>query len=151
MIETRVVVIRTEGKDAFVEAVGGACSACGSGKGCGAGSLSDALSVRPRQFRANNEIGACPGEEVVVALPDGALLGTALLLYAFPLLLLFAGAVAGSAWAGSAWVEAGSAARDAGAALGALGGLAIGFLLIAARRRRGATAIIHRGRHAASL
>lgn len=151
MIETRAIVIRTEGQDAFVEAVGGSCSACGGGKSCGAGSLSEALCVRPRQFRAHNEIGARPGEEVDVTLPDGALLRTALALYAFPLVLLFAGALIGSAWAGAAWTDAGSAANDGGAALGALAGLALGFLIVAVRGRRGATAIIRRGGNAASL
>lgn len=151
MIETRAIVIRTEGQDAFVEAIGGSCSACGGGKSCGAGSLSEALCVKPRQFRAHNGAGARPGEEVDVTVEDGALLKTAFVLYAFPLLLLFAGAFAGSAWAGSIWTEAGSGAHDAGAALGALAGLALGFLIVALRGRRGVTATIHRGTDAASL
>jgi sigma-E factor negative regulatory protein RseC len=141
MLETRAIVIRTEGSDAIVEAAhGGGCGACGGSQGCGSGKLAEALCVRPRQFRARNEIGAHAGDEVQVAVADGALLRGALTLYGLPLLLLFIGAISGAHWAGA------GAARDAAAASGAAAGLLAGFGLAAilARLRRGAIPVIVR-------
>jgi sigma-E factor negative regulatory protein RseC len=133
MLETRAVVTRLVGAEALVEAVqGGACSLCGGGKGCGSGKLSQMLCVKPRQFRVRNEIGAGVGDEVQVAVADGTVLRSALLLYGLPLLLLVGGALLGAQWAGNA------GSRDAAAAGGAVAGLLAGFVLaafIASRQR----------------
>lgn len=131
MLETRAIVVRLEGEEAIVEAVqSGGCGACGGG-GCSSSAMSQMFCVKPRQFRARNGIGARPGEEVQVAVAEGALLRSALILYALPIALLFGGAMAGSSLAGSP-------ASDAGAAAGAVAGLAAGFALarfIISRRR----------------
>lgn len=133
MLETRAIVIKVEGREALVEAVhGGGCGACGGGSSCGSGKLAEAFCVRPRQFRARNEINAQAGEEVEISVRDGALFRSALTLYGVPLILLFAGAAAGEHWLGAA-------GRDGGAAIGALAGLLAGFALAArlsARHRR---------------
>jgi sigma-E factor negative regulatory protein RseC len=130
MLETRAIVIKVEGREALVEAVhGGGCGACGGGKGCGSGKLAEAFCVRPRQFRARNDVQARVGEEVEITVTDGALLRSALTLYGLPLMSLFAGALLGARWQGG----------DGGAAFGALAGLVAGFALaaaIAARQRR---------------
>lgn len=118
MLDTRAIVIRLEGEEAVVEAVhGGGCGAC-TGGSCSSSSMSKMLCVKPRQFRVRNQIGARIGQEVEVSVAEGALLRSALTLYALPLAFLFAGAVAGS-----------GAAGDAGAAAGAAGGLLTGFAL----------------------
>ncbi len=123
MLDTRAIVVRLEGDEAVVEAVhGGGCGACSGANGCSSGSMSKMLCVKPRQFRVRNEIGARVGEEVEVSVAEGALLRSALTLYALPIALLFAGAIAGSAWAGAG-------AHDAGAAAGAAAGLLAGFAL----------------------
>lgn len=133
MIETRAIVIRTEGEEAVVEPLqtGGGCGAC-TGGACGSSKLAEAFCTRPRQFRARNGINAQVGEEVEISVRDGALFRSALTLYGLPLLLLFAGAVSGEHWI----VAAG---RDGGAAIGAAAGLLGGFSLaasISARQRR---------------
>ncbi len=132
MLETRAVVTRLEGTEALVEAVqGGGCGQCSAG-GCGSGKLSQVFCVHPRQFRVRNDIHAAVGEEVQVAVADGTVLRSALILYGLPLLLLFGGALCGAHWLG------GIAGRDAGAAVGAVGGLLAGLVLarlIASRQR----------------
>lgn len=122
MLDTRAIVVRLEGKEAVVEAVhGGGCGACAGGS-CSSGSMSKMLCVKPRQFRVLNEIGARIGDEVEVSVAEGALLRSALTLYALPMALLFVGAVVGSSWAGAS-------GHDAGAAAGAAAGLLLGFVL----------------------
>jgi sigma-E factor negative regulatory protein RseC len=132
MLETRAIVIKIEGREALVEAIGsGGCGACG-GSACGSGKLAEAFCVRPRQFLARNEVHAQVGEEVEITVKDGALFRSALILYGLPLVSLFAGAVSGAHWLGAA-------SRDGGAAIGAFAGLLAGFALaavIAARQRR---------------
>ncbi len=135
MLETRAIVIKVEGREAVVESVqGGGCGACGGSKGCGSGKLAEAFCVRPRQFRALNEINAQVGEEVEISVRDGALFRSALTLYGLPLVSLFAGAASGARWFGG----------DGGAAIGALAGLLAGFALagaMAARQRRAGAAV----------
>ncbi len=123
MLETRAIVVRAEGENAVVEAVhGGGCGACAGGS-CSSASMSKMLCVKPRQFRVRNAIGARPGEEVEVSVAQGVLLRSALTLYALPMALLFVGAATGSGWAGAG-------VQDAGAAVGALAGLSLGFILV---------------------
>lgn len=133
MLETRAIVVRLEGEEAVVEAVHGGCGSCGNGNGCGSGNISKMLCVKPRQFRVRNGVGARVGEEVEVAVAEGALLRSALTLYALPLALLFAGALSGAHWL------AGAGGNDAGAALGAVAGLLAGFALarLIVSRQRG--------------
>lgn len=132
MLETRAIVVKLEGREAVVESLqGSGCGACDS-KSCGSGKLSETFSVRPRQFRALNDVNAQVGEEVEISVTDGALFRSALMLYGLPLVMLFVGALLGAQGAGSA------AASDKGAALGALLGLLAGFLIartMGARRR----------------
>lgn len=117
MLETRAVVVETDTRYAQVVASGGnGCSAC-DGKGCGSGKLTQLFCSRPRQFKVDNRIHAGVGDEVVISIPDGAVLRGIGLVYLLPLVLLFAGA---------AWADGLS---DAYTAIGALSGLVIGFAL----------------------
>ncbi len=139
MLETRAIVIRLEGREAVVESLqGGGCGACGS-KGCGSGKLAEAFCVRPRQFRALNDVNAQVGEEVEISVKDGALVRSALTLYGLPLVALFAGAALGAHGSG------GAGASDGGTAIGAVVGLLAGFALagmFAARQRRASASAI---------
>jgi sigma-E factor negative regulatory protein RseC len=134
MQETRAIVMRVEGMEAIVEPVqGGGCGLCAGGKGCGSGRISQALCARPRQFRVHNEVNAGIGDEVLVAVADGILFRSALILYGLPLLLLFTGALSGAHWMGGSEGQ-----HDAGAVIGAAAGLLAGLLLarfIASRQR----------------
>ena len=126
MLESRAVVVQSDAFTAEVVGSGGSgCSAC-DGKGCGSKKLTQLFCSKPRQFKVDNRIHAGVGDEVIVCVPDGAVLRGAGLVYLLPLVFLFAGA----ALAGKS---------DADAAIGALSGLLIGFALakwLSVRSRR---------------
>lgn len=137
MLETRAIVVRLDGADAIVESrPGGGCGHCDNEKGCGTGKLSQLFCTTPRHFRVRNDIDAHVGEEVQVSVGDGVLLRSALIMYFLPLLLAIGGGMLGMRWAADA------AGEDAYAAIGAVCGLAAGFLLIrwSALRRSSAAA-----------
>lgn len=117
MLETRAVVVETDTRYAQVVASGGnGCSAC-DGKGCGSGKLTQLFCSRPRQFKVDNRIHAGVGDEVVISIPDGAVLRGIGLVYLLPLVLLFAGAALADG------------RGDAYTAIGAFSGLVVGFAL----------------------
>ena len=121
MLETRAVIVRTEGQYAFVRASqASGCERC-DGKGCGAGKLSQMFCSTPRQFQVENPIEAVVGEEVVISVAEGSILRGIGLIYLLPLLLLVTGAMLGGHWAKL------PAQSDGYAAAGALLGLAAGF------------------------
>lgn len=123
MNETAAVVVRTEGEYAVVESQGASgCGRCDSVGGCAGAGLGRLFCASPRRFRVLNRLGARPGERVVLAVREGALLRSAGAAYGVPLLLLVAGAILG------AWLAASPRTRDlfaaAGAAVGLIAGLA---------------------------
>lgn len=123
MLETHAVVVQVNGQGAKVQAGhGDGCGQC-SGKGCGAGKLSQLFCSNPRIFQVDNPIKACVGDEVVVLIADGAILRGISLVYILPLLMLFMGAALGNNLA----EQLGQ--RDGYAAIGALCGLVVGFVI----------------------
>jgi len=123
MLETRAVIVQIEGQYAFVQASqANGCEQC-SGKGCGAGKLSQLFCSKPRQFQVNNSINAGVGDEVIVSVAEGSVLRGISVVYLLPLLLLVMGAMLGNAW-----VEQ-PGQRDGYAAAGAIIGLAAGFVI----------------------
>jgi sigma-E factor negative regulatory protein RseC len=124
MLETRAMIVQLQGRNALVEAKGGGgCGNCDSENGCGSNKLSKAFCSKPRQFIVRNEAEAEVGEEVQVTLQNGALLRGAVLMYVLPVSLLLSGAMLGAHWAGA------DLNRDLYAAIGAMTGLVVGFLL----------------------
>jgi sigma-E factor negative regulatory protein RseC len=122
MLETRAIVVRIDGQRALVRAdQGNGCEQC-DGKGCGAGKLSGLFCSKPRQFQVDNPINAGIDDEVIISVAEGAILHGVGMVYLLPLLLLAIGAALGNQWA----VQAGQ--HDAYAAVGALSGLAAGFV-----------------------
>jgi len=120
MLETRAIVVRTDGEHALVKAdQADGCGQC-AGKGCGAGSLSRLFCSKPRQFRVNNPIKAGVGDEVIVSVAEGAVMRGIGLVYLMPLALL-----AMFATLGSIWSQPGQG--DVFAAIGAMFGLVAGF------------------------
>ncbi len=116
MLETRAVVVQSDMFTAEVVGSGGSgCSAC-DGKGCGSKKLTQLFCSKPRQFKVDNRIHAGVGDEVIICVPDGAVLRGVGVAYLLPLVFLFSGA----ALAGKS---------DAYAAVGALSGLSLGFVL----------------------
>lgn len=134
MLETRAVVIRTEAGVAWVEARHDA-SGCGTcqGKGCGSSKLSQMFcSGKQRLFSVSNEVAARPGDEVVIAIREGAVLHGVALVYLIPLFGMLLGGLLGATLAPEA------AQRDGYAAAAAFAGLLMGFVLSyrLARHRR---------------
>lgn len=122
MIETEAVVVKIEHAVAYVQAERkSSCSGC-SESSCGTSVLANFFGRKAPLYRASNEVGAKVGDRVVVGMNESALFKGTLLLYLFPLLLLFVGAVAGSALAVTADV------KDGYSVAGAFIGLAAGFL-----------------------
>lgn len=123
MLETRAIVISLDGNEALVESLqGGGCGNCDSENGCGSGKLSQLFCSEPRRFRVRNEANAQIGAMVQIALADGLLMRSALLVYLLPLMLLLVGAVAGAGL-----IE--DQNKDLYSALGGLAGLIAGFIL----------------------
>ncbi len=120
MLETRAVVVHADKIFTLVQAnqVNG-CSAC-EGKGCGSGKLTQLFCSKPRQFKVENHINANVGDEVIVAVPDGAVLHGIGLVYLLPLTLMFVGVLLVDTCC-----KGGQ--QDAYMALGALLGLVAGF------------------------
>ncbi len=139
MIQTRAVIIRLQGKDALVESTqGGGCGNCDSENGCSSGKLSQLFCSKPRRFLVRNDAGAAVGTLVDIAVPDGVLLYSALLMYLLPLVLLIFGAMAAVHWSHDV------ASNDTYSAIGGLIGLISGFMLvkfISVRRRLSSIAL----------
>ena len=96
MIEQQGRVIALEGGRIRVRIGASAgCSACDAGRGCGAGLLGRLLRRKEAVLSFDNEIGASPGQAVVVGLPEAVFLKLVLRLYLYPLLAALAGAVGG--------------------------------------------------------
>lgn len=120
MLETRAIVVRKDNNSTLVEASGASgCSVC-EGKGCGSSKVTQLFCSKPRQFEVDNRIDAGVGDEVIVSVLEGAVLRGISLVYLLPLAMMFAGATCG-------WFASGQ--RDGYAALGALSGLAVGFVV----------------------
>jgi sigma-E factor negative regulatory protein RseC len=134
MLETRAIIVQTDGKYALVEASqANGCEQC-HGKGCGAGKLSQLFCSKPRQFKVDNQISASVGDQVIISVAEGTVLRGIGLVYLLPLMLLLMGAMLGNIWAGQ------SGQRDFYAAVGAVLGLVAGYMFakwISSRQARG--------------
>jgi sigma-E factor negative regulatory protein RseC len=117
------VVLAQAGPLATVRVQQGSCaSSCGSGCICAADVQDKTLVVQ-----AINRAAAGVGDRVRIAMTPGRVLGMAALAYLFPLVLLFAGAVAGPAlFAALGLGLVGDPAR----AVAAMTGLALGLLAL---------------------
>lgn len=94
------------------------CGGCSSAMICGTKSGNSRRMIAKR-FAIPNEHGLRVGERVVVGVEDGTLVRAAATAYALPLLLLFAGGLTAK-WSGGG---------DGPAALAAVSGLVLGFIV----------------------
>lgn len=137
MLETRAIIMQLEGQYALVQsnqATG--CEQC-RGKGCGASKLSRLFCSKPRRFKAENSINARIGDEVVIAVAEGAVLRGTGVVYLLPLFLLVTGAMLGSSWGGS------PGQQDGYAVAGALLGMVAGFMIARAIALRASHSYSH--------
>lgn len=112
-----VVRHAAHGKVEVTVATGG-CSGCGHRSGCGIGQLAEGRQQARITLPAPPGLPLAAGTEVLLRLPTRHLHLAALVGYLFPAFTLLLGTGCGDALAG-----------DAGAALGAIGGLFTGLLL----------------------
>jgi sigma-E factor negative regulatory protein RseC len=122
VLETRAIIVQTDGQNALVQvSQAGGCEQC-NGKGCGTGKLSQLFCSKPRQFQVDNQINAGVGDQVIISVAEGAVMRGIGMVYLLPLMLLLMGAVTGNSLA----VQAEQ--RDSYSAVGALLGLVAGFV-----------------------
>jgi sigma-E factor negative regulatory protein RseC len=106
MIEETARVVVCEGRFAWVETQrASTCGGCAANKGCGTAALAKVLGQRRTRVRVLNELQARAGEQVVIALPEQALVRGALAVYLVPLLGLLGGALFGTYLAGRVLAE----------------------------------------------
>jgi sigma-E factor negative regulatory protein RseC len=106
MIEERAEVVAREGRFAWVQTQrASTCGACAVNKGCGTAALAKVLGQRSTRVRVLNEAGAGVGEQVIIGLPEQALVRGALAVYLVPLLGLLGGALFGAHLAGRLLAE----------------------------------------------
>jgi positive regulator of sigma E activity len=128
MNETDAIVVRLEGRDAWVQATGPgpACGSCSQKDGCttsGMGSLLDEAGGKRRTtqlLRLPNTIHARPGDAVVIRAADGLVLKAVWRAYGVPLGFSLGGALLAATMTDSELV----------AIAGMLLGLAAGFFLM---------------------
>lgn len=96
MIEEHGRVVAVEPGTVWVETVRrGSCDACNAGRGCGQRMLERMQTGGAARVRALADGPADVGDEVTIGIPEQLLLRGTLRVYLLPLLLLFAGALAG--------------------------------------------------------
>ena len=103
MIEEQVVITSLEEGGAWVEGVQlSACGSCSAKAGCGSHAMNQL--GRKVSLWLPNDDSQCEnlaiGQQIVVGLPEGAILRSTLVLYGIPLFFLLVGAIIGHALAG---------------------------------------------------
>lgn len=94
MIEQKATVISRDGRLVWVEAERqSTCGQCQARKGCGTGLLAKHVGQRFSRLAVHTELDLKVGQQVMVFIPEQALLTGALMMYLLPLLGLFLAAV----------------------------------------------------------
>jgi sigma-E factor negative regulatory protein RseC len=123
MIEEHALVVGVEQDIALLEVVRrSACGLCGKTRGCGISLFGRLFGHKNNIFKAANTIHAKPGDSVVVAIEEHAVLMSAAVIYGVPLGALLAGAILGNALS-----DATPAQADMYAFIGAIAGLLSGL------------------------
>ena len=129
MISEQAIVRRVEGAQAELELQrDSSCGGCEVRDACGIGALGRLLGQRRKSLVIDTERRLRPGDRVVLALPERALVRLSLLVYGLPVAGLLGGALLPAAlWPGAA---------DAVAVIGGVAGFCIGAKLAARRSAR---------------
>jgi len=114
MLEQTAEVVRSAADGIWVRAVEpSGCGTCG-GRGCASRRIAELFQRQPRQFLVDCDLSLSPGDRIVIGIPRGSVLRSAVRAYGLPLGLMLAGALLAQALV----PEPGDAA--------ALGGLLVG-------------------------
>lgn len=130
MIEQYATVVAVEHDRVTVEARRGTgCGTCASGGGCGAGVFGSLFGNRSSPIEVTTDMAVQPGDEVVIGMPENALLLGSLWVYFVPLLLFMAGSLVGRT------VAANTGGGELLVVVGGIAGGAAGFIWAAAHIR----------------
>ena len=88
--ETARVVDVKEGQALLETQRKHACQSCSVKSGCGTSTLAKVVGKRSSQFVVDNTLQVKPGDEVVVAIEENALVQGSMLVYLLPLILMLA-------------------------------------------------------------
>lgn len=129
MIEESARVIEVNGTQLVLEAeIKTSCQSCSAKKGCGTSLLSEHVARKMTRFTITNTLNASVDDEIIVGLPEAAMLRGSLLVYLFPLLGML-----GAALFADAALDTPMVARDLLIAASGLAGL--GLSVLAVRQR----------------
>lgn len=93
MIEQKATVISQDAHQVWVEAERqSTCGQCQARKGCGTGLLAKHVGQRFSRIAVSTNENLKVGQQVIVSIPEQALLTGAFMMYLLPLLLMFAAA-----------------------------------------------------------
>jgi sigma-E factor negative regulatory protein RseC len=94
MIEQTALVTATKDDIAYVEVHRqSTCGQCSVQKGCGTSVFSKVLGNKFSELTVLNPVHAEKGDVVILGLHESVLIKTALLMYMFPLIMMFVGAI----------------------------------------------------------
>ncbi len=97
MIEETGLIVDADEQYAWVEAASSnSCSHCSANQGCGTASLQKWFKRKPNRLRVVNNQNLKPGEQVIIGIPEQALVKGSFIIYMLPLLFLIGGAFVGS-------------------------------------------------------
>lgn len=106
MIKEKAQVVAVEGEYALVQTLRrSTCDACEAKQGCGTSVLSKVLGQRYARIRVLNTLKANVGDTVLIALGEGGLLKSALVVYCLPLLAIVLFVVLGQLTLGADFTE----------------------------------------------
>ena len=125
MLEQRARVVQSSEKGILVEAVEPGCGVC-EGQGCASRRIAELFQRTPSLYPIKSSLRLSPGDEVLVGIPEGSLLRSAVYLYGMPLLLILGGALLFQAWLPG----------DVGSVAGALTGVFVAGAVIASMSRK---------------
>ena len=120
MIEEEGKVVTVEQGAVWVETIRkSTCSSCSARNGCGQNLLEKYRSSKQQSYiRASNDFSIEENDQVVIGIPESALMRASLLVYLMPLIFMM----------GSLWLATAVGWNDLLTALSAMAGLAAGFI-----------------------
>ncbi len=107
------------------------CGVC-AGQGCASRRIAELFQRVPRQYQVESQLPLSAGDHVIVGMPEGSVLRSALILYGLPLILMLVGALFAQLWF----------AGDVGSVTGAVVGLLTSGIFIARASRKHLTGML---------